>query len=90
MLHHVTRLLESNAYVRCLSVDFSKAFDRVDHAVLVQKLSKLSMPGCILNWLINFLTGRSHTTKSYGMESNSLPINLSIVQGSGLGPKFYI
>ena len=90
MLHHVTRLLESNAYVRCLSVDFSKAFDRVDHAVLVQKLSKLSMPGCILNWLINFLTGRSHTTKSYGMESNPLPINLSIVQGSGLGPKFYI
>jgi len=38
--HHVTRLLESNAYVRCLSVDFSKAFDTIDHVVLLSKLKR--------------------------------------------------
>ena len=34
-------MLETNAYVRCLLIDFLKAFDVVDHVVLVDKLSKL-------------------------------------------------
>jgi len=42
------------------------------------------------NWLTSFLIGRSHTTKSAGAESSALSINLSIVQGSGIGPTFYI
>lgn len=90
LMHHVTSMLEQNAYVRCLLVDFSKAFDRVDHVILVKKLSTLHLPPYILNWLISFLTGRSHTTRCYGIESGPLTINLSIVQGSGLGPTLYI
>ena len=31
ILHHVTLLLETNEYVRCLLIDFSKAFDTVNH-----------------------------------------------------------
>jgi Reverse transcriptase (RNA-dependent DNA polymerase) len=89
-MHHVTRMLETNSYVRCLLIDFSKAFDVVDHVVLVEKLSKLKLPKCILNWLISFLVGRNHTTKTAGVESRPLSINLSIVQGSGIGPTFYI
>ena len=41
-----------NAHVRCLLIDFSKAFDVVDHVVLVEKISKLKLPNCALNWLI--------------------------------------
>ena len=44
----------------------------------------------LFQWLISFLTGRSHTTRFSGVESCPLQINLSIVQGSGLGPTFYI
>jgi Reverse transcriptase (RNA-dependent DNA polymerase) len=77
-------MLESSAYVRCLLVDFSKAFDRVNHVVLLKKLSKLPLPDCIFNWLIYFITGKSHTTICFGT------LNLSIIQGSGLGPTFYI
>jgi ribonuclease P/MRP protein subunit RPP40 len=88
-MHHVTRMLETNAYVRCLLVDFSKAFDRVNHVVLAEKLGKLKLPSYVLNWLISFLTGRSHTIKNNCVESRPSPINLSIVQGSGLGPSFY-
>ena len=36
--HAVTVMLESNKYLRCLLVDFSKAFDSVDHLVLVKKV----------------------------------------------------
>jgi hypothetical protein len=32
LTHHVTKMLETNRYVRCLLIDFSKAFDTVDHA----------------------------------------------------------
>jgi hypothetical protein len=89
-MHHVTRMLETNAYVRCLLIDFSKAFDVVDHVVLIDKLSKLDLPKYALNWLISFLVGRSHTTKTACVESSSLPINRSIIQGSGIGPTCYI
>lgn len=43
-----TRMLEINAYVRCSFLDFSKAFDRVDHVILVEKLDKLHLPGYML------------------------------------------
>ena len=38
-MHDVTRMLETNAYVRCLLVNFSKAFDIVDHVVLVDEIT---------------------------------------------------
>jgi ribonucleases P/MRP protein subunit RPP40 len=88
-MHHVTRMLETNAYVRCLCLDFSKAFDKVDHVILIDKLSKLKLPSFILNWLISFLTGSSHITKTVYGESRPLPINPGIVQGSGIGPTLY-
>jgi hypothetical protein len=71
-------------------IDFSKAFDRVNHEVLLTNLSKLPLPDCILNWFISFLSNRNHATKCLGTVSSTLPINLSIIQGSGLGPTFYI
>jgi len=40
-MHYVTRLLEENSYVRCLMIDFSKAFDVVRHDVLGAKLVQL-------------------------------------------------
>ena len=38
LTHTVTVMLETNKYVRCLLIDFSKAFDRVDHVIIVKKL----------------------------------------------------
>ena len=40
-------------------VDFSKAFDRVDHATLLTRLFDMGVPGTYLRWLRNFLTDRS-------------------------------
>ena len=56
--HHISFLLEICSYVRCLTVDFSKAFDTIDHAVLLSKLCSLLVPGSVINWIIDFLTGR--------------------------------
>jgi hypothetical protein len=48
-VHHVTSFLENNNYVRCLVVDFSKVFDIVDHAVIVEKSTKLPLPWNVIN-----------------------------------------
>ena len=67
-------------------IDFNKAFDTVDHVVLVEKLHLLGLPANIFNWLIYFLTGRVQYCKVNDVLSKPRNINLSIVQGSGLGP----
>jgi hypothetical protein len=86
----ITRMLETNNYVRCMMIDFTKAFDTVDHAIVLRKMNALNMPASIKNWIINFLTGRSQITKIFNVYSSRLAINRSIVQGSGVGPSLYI
>ena len=89
-MHHVTRLLETNSYVRCLLIDFSKAFDVVDHGILAAKLARLNIPPVILSWIFSFLTGRTQQVKHIFQLSLPKPINRGIVQGSGVGPMLYI
>jgi len=83
-------LLESNQYVRCVLIDFSKAFDTVDHAILVRKLFSLKVPVFIIQWIMSFLTNRTQATRLGFHLSSHLPINRSIVQGSGSGPTLFI
>ena len=56
--HHISRLLESCSYVRCILIDYSKAFDTINHSILFRKLLKLPIPSNILLWISNFLTDR--------------------------------
>jgi hypothetical protein len=90
LMHHVTAMLERCLYVRCLMVDFSKAFDRVNHAILLAKLDKLDLPPQAINWIISYLTARTQTLKWDKYLSDYVEINRSIIQGSGIGPTLYI
>jgi len=57
-------MLETSSYVCCLCVDFSKAFDVVDHNILSAKLAQLlHLPAQIFQWLLSFLTGRTQQVK---------------------------
>ena len=84
ILHHVTLLLQTNDYVRCLLVEFSKAFDTVNHFILIKKLHKLDILPIVINWKINFVTDRMQQVVINGRRSSRLSITRSIVQGSGL------
>ena len=88
-IHDIVHMLENNSYVRCLMVDFSKAFDTVDHVILIRKLQALNIPPNVYNWIISFLTGRVQRCKVQNTLSKAIGINLSIVQGSGIGPSLY-
>ena len=66
--------MESTAVLACL-VDFSKAFNRQDHSILITKLSDMGVPGWLLKLVIAFLQDRCMKVKYKGKYSNlfSLP-----------------
>ena len=91
MLHFVYLMFDSGCdYVRCLMVDYSKAFDSVNHFVLLDELATIDLPQVIFKWISDFLSGRSQSVKMGFLQSLFLDITQSIVQGSGIGPTLYI
>ena len=69
LMHHVTRMLESNSYVRCLLIDFSKAFDVISHSILLTKLTNFNLPCNVFNWIVSFLCNRCQKAKVNGQLS---------------------
>ena len=89
ILHKVTHLL-TNPYVVVIALDFSKAFDTVRHATLLNKFAQLDIPDCVYNWLVDFFTDHTHKTKYDNQMSSLKFISASIIQGSGVGPTSYV
>ena len=73
-----------------IALDFSKAFDTVRHATLMEKLAKLDLPDHVYNWMASFFEGHSHCTIFADNVSLLAEIFASVIQGSGVGPISYI
>ena len=87
----LTKMLETNNYVRCLMIDFSKAFDTVDHVQFAKQIDSVrSSYLCYKYWICSFLSGRSQQCKVNGQLSNMANVGLSIVQGSVLALHFIL
>ena len=53
----------NSATIRTVLFDYRKAFDLIDQRILVDKLCKLVLPTRIINWMTDFLSGRSQRIK---------------------------
>ena len=70
-------------------LDIKKAFDTVDHKLLIKKLKFYGVEGTVILWIENYLTGRYQATKSGGKVSLLKLIMCGVPQGSILGPLLF-
>jgi len=90
LLQTISDMLISQPYVRLFALDFSKAFDTVQHSTLLEKLAKLNLPDEAYNWLKDFFDDHSHCTQFAGLISPLIGIIASVIQGSAIGPAAYV
>ena len=73
-----------------LLIDFSKAFDMVEHTILIKKLEHYGIRGIALEWLKSYLGNREQFVTINGKNSTKKPLMFGVPQGSILGPLLFI
>ena len=93
-LHNVTDLiyngLNNNSATIGTFLDQSKAFDTVNHSILISKLELYGIRGIALNLLKSYLLDRQHAVKFQDTISDFRNINIRVPQGSIMGPLLFV
>ena len=84
------RLLDEKNYVIGIFVDFTKAFNTVDHDILLSKLDRYGIRGHANNYFRSYLTNRQQYTFVNGAKSDTKIINFGVPQGSVLWPLYFL
>jgi hypothetical protein len=90
LYHLFQEALENQKDVRVVFCDISKAFDRVWHQGLIQKLGNCGIGGNLLALFQNYLSDRQQRVVIDGQESSWLDIKAGVPQGSVLGPLMFL
>ena len=71
-------------------VDLSKAFDSIDHSILLYKLAKYGIRGVAHKWFGSYLQNRKQCVQYKNTTSNLMPVSIGVPQGSILGPLLFL
>ena len=77
-------------HVLGIFIDLSKAFDTIDHRILLSKLNNYGIRGQALQLLRSYLTDRTQYVSILGQESEQLKVEFGVPQGSVLGPLLFL
>ena len=90
IIEKINKSLDSKKSVCGLFVDFQKAFDTVNHSILLDKLYNYGIRGPAHDWFKSYLSNRTQFVSILGFQSTTHPQPHGVPQGSVLGPLLFL